>query len=156
MNPNTDPFNSIDNICNLANECYMLPEANTYPGALASDWNTLWLWEEASSNLYFLNRSTYGVGWQAVAPGSFSTANAFGRKTFIRGAVPGAGCWFSTQVLRAQQRRAAISRPPRRPGKTLNLHLRQLTRTRPHCTPPPPPPPAQGLHGSRPLRQPGP
>jgi hypothetical protein len=89
-----NPFASIDNICVLANECYMLPEANVYPGALASDWNTLWMWSEISGNLYYLNQSSFGSGWVTAA--GASVAGAGGRKTFIRGTAPGSGCWFST------------------------------------------------------------
>ena len=92
----TDPFLSIDNICILNNECYLLPEAAIYPGAFASDWNTLWMWAGQTNNLFFLNQSNFGVGWTQVNAGSYSTTNAFGRKVFIRGTARGSGCWFST------------------------------------------------------------
>jgi hypothetical protein len=87
-----DDTNQVDNVCWLANECYLLPEASIYPGQVASDWNTLWLWSN-TKKLYFLNRTNFGIGWQSI---DSDNSNSFGRKVFIRGTVPLSGCWFST------------------------------------------------------------
>ena len=92
----TDPFLSIDNICILNNECYLLPEAAIYPGAFASDWNTLWMWAGQTNNLFFLNQSNFGVG------GRRSTRAPTARRTR-------SGARYSSGALRAGA--AAGSRP---------------------------------------------
>ena len=87
--------------------CYMLPDTPALPGALAYDWDTLFLFLEkedvgGSGQLWYLNNSNFrgnavdGGGWSEFPNDS---DGGYGRKVFIRGTVQGSGCWFSTDFL---------------------------------------------------------
>ena len=82
--------------------CYTLPLAPALPGALGADWDTLWLFyeaadtPEATGRVYHLGARNLASGW---AQDVGATDGGFGRKVFIRGGVPGSGCWFSTDYL---------------------------------------------------------
>lgn len=77
--------------------CYTLPDWPVYPGSLATDWDSLWLWMDSSDDgyVYRLNQSTYATGWEMTT----ADWGGFGRKVFIKGTVTGSGCWFSTDFL---------------------------------------------------------
>ena len=86
--------------------CFTLPyvEGATtpwLPGSLAADWDTLWGFVEGADvggggRVFALNRDLLQYGWSEVAG---AADGGYGRKVFIRGAVAGSGCWFSTDFL---------------------------------------------------------
>lgn len=68
------------------------------PGMFAADASTIYYWDDLpideDAPVYYLNASNYDEGWSEI-PGS-SLLGMYGRKVFLAGTVPGAGCWFST------------------------------------------------------------
>jgi hypothetical protein len=97
--PEPDPVGSCNDLNNPNWQmCYMLPDLPLFPGAMATDWDNMWLWLEPDDDgmLWRLGSDNYATtGWEL----SSSNWGGFGRKVFIKGTNPGTGCWFSTDYL---------------------------------------------------------
>ena len=94
---------------------YCNPSAPIYPGQVASDWTTLWMWFDSPSPLagqvFWLNTTNFATtGWSQL-PGA-NSAGSFGRRVFVKGANPGSGCFFSTDFTANRLWNTAAGIPP--------------------------------------------
>ena len=79
--PEPDPVGTCNDDVNPNNwqMCYMLPDVPLFPGAIATDWDNLWMWLEPDDDgiLWRLGSDNYGTtGWEQ----SSARWGGFGRK----------------------------------------------------------------------------
>ena len=77
---------------------YDLPYAGVFPGAIAQDRSTVYVFGNATTgfDVWSVDESTYNTSGFALVPGSaFAQGADVGRREYVRGAVSG-GCWFAT------------------------------------------------------------
>lgn len=76
----------------------LLQDDPSTPGMFGTDKSTVYYFDDmpifVDAPVYYLNTSNYDEGWSAI-PGS-SIQGMYGRKVWLAGTAPGAGCWFST------------------------------------------------------------
>ena len=86
--------------CEPGTGTYCLPGFPVYAGQVVADWSTLWLWLDDDAeggprnSVWWLNSSNYGSGFTQLQ--GADSAGALGRRAYVRGSAPGAGCFFST------------------------------------------------------------
>ena len=83
--------------------CYTIPDVPALSGSLTADWSTLYIHYEPTTALpagavYYLNASNFATGWLTLPGAAFGGLRG-GRKVFIRGSTPGAGCFVSADYL---------------------------------------------------------
>jgi len=82
--PEPDPIGSCNDMVNPNWEmCYMLPDLPLFPGAIATDWENMWMWLEPDDDGYLwrLGSDNYATtGWEL----SSSPWGGFGRKGKLR------------------------------------------------------------------------
>jgi len=79
---------------------YCLPGFPVYAGQVVADNTTLWLWLDDNAeggprnSVWWLNATNYGSGFTQLV--GANSAGVMGRRAYVRGSAPGAGCFFST------------------------------------------------------------
>jgi hypothetical protein len=78
---------------------YCTPDSPVYPGQVVTDGTAMWLFMDAPSAfpgaVFWLNSTNYATtGWTQL--GGAASAGSLGRRAYVKGANPGAGCFFST------------------------------------------------------------
>jgi len=88
----------------LYRHCYVIPDTPALSGSIAADWTTMYLFYEPEDvpdddqgigRVYYLNASNFATGW-SLLPGAGYGGQDGGRKIFLRGKVPGSGCFINT------------------------------------------------------------
>ena len=70
--------------CNNASDwrlCYIMPDWPVYPGALATDWDALWLWMEYGNRVWRLAAGEITTGWNLTT----ARWGGYGRKVLVNG-----------------------------------------------------------------------
>ena len=86
--------------CEPGTGTFCLPGFPVYPGQVVADWDTMWLWLDDNaeggprSSVWWLNATNYGSGFTQLV--GADSAGVMGRRAYLRGTAPGAGCFFST------------------------------------------------------------
>lgn len=86
--------------------CYTIPDIPALSGSIAADWTTMYLWYEpedsddddggaVNGRVYYLNASNVNSGWSRLEGAGYGGQDG-GRKIFLRGKVPGSGCFINT------------------------------------------------------------